>query len=647
MTRSMRTLMVVTCVLFVFPLLKAQGQSSARGTVVVPDSSVEHPGDQGVRAHTNFVIFVPGAKSAGRSQPQANAAPSGETPASLSCVYKTWAGDGGVTGCPINGGSYHAPSGGTNVIAIVDAYDYPTAAIDFQVFSTQFKLPYGNVCGSDGKQPCLTVEYATGSKPRSNCGWAQEAALDIEWAHAMAPYAQIILVEAASNSNTNLMQAVQVARDAVAGAGGGEVSMSWGSSEFSTESTYDSYFSGSGVAYFASSGDSGGKVIWPSASANVLSAGGTSVNRSNGNFTYESAWSSAGGGPSKYEPIPGYQSGIYSLSQLLGNYRGTPDLSFDADPYTGVSVYDSTACQGYVNWMVFGGTSVSSPSLAGVANYSGNFSGDDGVQNALYQNYSSVSSGGASSPYTGDFYDVTSGSAGSYPAGNDWDFASGIGTVRGVAGFGGGSASPDFSMSSSPSSLTLTQGQTGTSTITVSPQDGFSSAVKLGVSGCPASPSNVCGLSSSSITGGSGFVTLTVTTDSTTATGTHTIVVTGTSGSLSHSASVALTVNAPASGDFSISASPGNVVLKGASTASYTVAISPSNGYASDVSVSVGNLPPSSSATSAVVSGGSGSATVSVTTTGSTPKGNYTLTITGTGSGGTPVHSTTVGLKVH
>lgn len=94
-----------------------------------------------------------------------------------------------------------------------------------------------------------------------------------------------------------------------------------------------------------------------------------------GNFTSESAWSSAGGGPSRYVPVPDFQSSIYSLANLLNGARGTPDISFDADPYTGVSVYDSTPCQGYSGWMVFGGTSVSAPSLAGIANLTGTFDG--------------------------------------------------------------------------------------------------------------------------------------------------------------------------------------------------------------------------------------------------------------------------------
>jgi kumamolisin len=647
MTRSMRTLMAVTCVLFVFPLLKAQGQSAARGTVIVPDSSVEHPGDRGVRSHTNFLIFVPAARQGSAHPYLGGSSPGGEVPASLSCVYQTWANQ--LSGCPING-NYNSPSGGTKVIAIVDAYDYPTAQADFDTFSTQFGLPLSTDTCANG-QPCFTKIYASSSQPRSNCGWAQEAALDIEWAHAMAPYAQIILVEAASNSNANLMKAVQVARDAVAAAGGGEVSMSWGGGESSTQSTYDTYFTGTHVAYFASSGDTGGKVIWPSTSPYVLSAGGTSVIRDNkGNFTGENAWSDAGGGPSQYEPIPSYQSGIYSLSQLLGNYRGTPDLSFDADPYTGVSVYDSTSCQGLIGWLVFGGTSVSAPSLAGVVNYSKDFSGNNGVQTDVYNTYNAASSGGAACSYSSPLYDVTSGSAGSYSATGCWDYASGVGTPRALSGSGGSTGS--FTLSASSSNLSVTQGSDVTDGINVTPAGGFSGSVNLSVTtNLPTGMSVSFNPTSVDITGSSAVSsTMSVSANDSTPTGTYNLTVQGSNsdGTLTSTTTVSVTVNAPATGDFSISASPGSQMVRGSGTATYTVSITPSGGYGGTVDLSVSGVPQGTSASFSPTSLGgtilSSTLTVNVS---STTRGNYTLTITGKDdSTGTPAHSTTVGLKV-
>ena len=152
----------------------------------------------------------------------------------------------------------------------------------------------------------------------------------------MAPAAKLILVEAASNSLADLMQAEQVASNLVAAAGGGQVTNSWGSSEFAGETTYDSHFTTAGIVYFASSGESPGP-SYPSSSPNVVSAGGTTISRNPTtlNFLYETPWQSAGDGISAYEPRPHYQNAIQTV---VGAKRGTPDLSFDANPETGVWV---------------------------------------------------------------------------------------------------------------------------------------------------------------------------------------------------------------------------------------------------------------------------------------------------------------------
>jgi kumamolisin len=326
------------------------------------------------------------------------------------------------------------PSGGSATIAIVDAYDYGTAYNDLSTFSSQFGLPVLPQCTSTITTSCFQKVYATGSKPGTNCGWAQEAALDIEWAHGMAPSAKIVLVEAASNSNANLFQAVDVATNEVicgsttcpnGGAGEGEVSMSWGGSEFSGESSFDSHFTSTQVVYFASSGDSGGKTIYPSASPLVVAAGGTTVNRSGGNFSSETAWSGSGGGPSTHESRPSYQTSIMSI---VGSQRGIPDFSDDANPNTGVSVYDSTSCKGLSGWLVFGGTSVASPSLAGIVNLASHFSaGSDAELTAIYATYSSSS-------YSTDFRDITKGTAGTFSCTTGWDFVTGVGSNLGTTG---------------------------------------------------------------------------------------------------------------------------------------------------------------------------------------------------------------------
>jgi subtilase family serine protease len=345
--------------------------------------------------------------------------PGGETPATIRPVYNL------------------PPTGGSGIIAIVDAFDYPTAANDFDAFSKQFGLPLSTDTVCNGANPCFRKVYASGTQPPADCGWSQEAALDIEWAHAMAPQAQIVLVEAASSSIVDLFDAVNVASSVVSGSSGtgsGEVSMSWGASEFFVESIFDLYFapfpaglSPTGVVYFAASGDAGGKTIYPGVSPYVVCAGGTTIHRdSQGNFTGETGWSGSGGGRSKYETRPAYQNIIVSM---VGTHRGAPDFSFDADPHSGVSVYDSTPCNGLSGWLVFGGTSVSAQALAGIVNLAGHFYMDTNTElSTIYADYATPSR------YAVDFRDILSGKAGTFTAKKGWDFVTGVGTNQGLNG---------------------------------------------------------------------------------------------------------------------------------------------------------------------------------------------------------------------
>ncbi len=371
------------------------GEGSDRGTVFIPGSSVENAGEHGSISHTNHSIHY-------RGNPQATT-PGGFLPKQLATAYKltpSW------------------PNVGLGkTIAIVDAYDYPTAKADFAVFAAAAGLPCTRAGG------CLQVVYASGKQPKANCGWAQEAALDIEWAYGMAPMANIVLVEANSNSNADLFAAVQVATNLVVKAGGGAVSMSWGGSEASTQSQYEKYFTGSSkVIYFASSGDTGGKTIYPGTSPNVISAGGTSI-KLNADLTIasETGWSGSGGGSSPYFARPAYQAGI---SSVVGTQRGVPDFSFVGDPYTGVSVYDSTSCQGMSGWMVFGGTSVSSPSLAGIVSAANPAATTAAELAAIYSGFASY----------GNFNDILSGTAGKFTAKTGWDFVTGVGSNKGLQG---------------------------------------------------------------------------------------------------------------------------------------------------------------------------------------------------------------------
>jgi subtilase family serine protease len=263
------------------------------------------------------------------------------------------------------------PIGGSGAIAIVDAYDNPGAARDLARFSRQFRLPPAR----------FQVVFATGSRPFNDPGWEIEESLDVQWAHAMAPNAKLYLVEASSNSFQDLLAAETVAASIVANDGGGIVSNSWGGSEFANETAYDSFFSYPGVVYLASTGDGPG-VIYPSSSPNVIAVGGTTLSRSvnSGAYIFESAWNSTGGGLSQYESVPAFQKGV---TNVVGTQRGVPDVAAEADPNSGIWVFDG----GNGGWYIVGGTSASSPIWAGIISAAGNNSGSSVAElTTIYKN---------------------------------------------------------------------------------------------------------------------------------------------------------------------------------------------------------------------------------------------------------------------
>lgn len=326
---------------------------------------------------------------------------------------------------------YNLPAtGGSNAIAIVDSYHFPTALADFNSFAKYFGLPQetSTVATASGNK-VFQVVYATGYAPQSGgsyiASWNMEEALDIEWAHAMAPSAKIYLVEAASDSNTDLDNAVRVAGTLT---GVKEISMSWGGSEESYEAMFfDPLFKASGIVYLASGGDSSDQMEYPAASPNVVSCGGTSVNRtSNGTFVSETGWNDTGCGPSAYEPRPSYQNAVASV---VGAKRGVSDFAFDADPNTGVYVFDSTPLWGEEGWWILGGTSVSSPSLAGVLNLAATAGNGFAASTAAEEARIYGSLGNAHA-----FRDITSGTDGRYSCKVGYDFITGVGTPNGLTG---------------------------------------------------------------------------------------------------------------------------------------------------------------------------------------------------------------------
>jgi subtilase family serine protease len=263
--------------------------------------------------------------------------------------------------------STSSTAGAGMTIAIVDAFDLPSAENDLNVFSRQFGLPECTTANG-----CFKKVNQTGSNkkyPRYNAGWGLEIALDIEWAHAIAPGAKILLVEASTNSFANLLAAEDYAKSHAQ-----YVSNSWGGSEFSGESSYDAHFVQAGVSFFVSAGDAGLPADYPSASPNVISVGGTLLSFNvNGTLKSETGWSAGGGGCSLYENASAAQRAFagYAQANCPAGKRATPDVSLDADPNSGAAVYDSSNYNGQSGWYQVGGTSLSSPMWAGRAAVAG------------------------------------------------------------------------------------------------------------------------------------------------------------------------------------------------------------------------------------------------------------------------------------
>ncbi len=394
---ALSAITVAVCLLaFASSMPVALAQSGNR--VIVPASSIEHPWDIGVRAHTNIIMVL-----LDKSEIEAGSPPIAENPLSLACIYHLVT----VTkGCPKT--STVLPTGGTRAIALVDAFDNPDAATDITTFAAGYG--YGT--------PNFTKVKV--GNPVANSGWALEESLDIEYAFGMAPNAHIYLVEANSNSFADLLAAEDKATALLQGEGGGEASNSWQGGEFSGETAYDAHFKGKGVVYFASSGDSGGQVGYPSTSPFVVSAGGTTILRnSQGLFTSEAAWSDAGGGPSQFEPRPSYQN---IIQNIVGTHRGTPDFSSEASNVSYVAIYSQYGCGG---WCGVGGTSVSSPTLAGIVNAAGKFKTSTAAENGLaYKDYASGTA------YKADWRDITTGNNTRYTCKKGWEFCTGIGSPK-------------------------------------------------------------------------------------------------------------------------------------------------------------------------------------------------------------------------
>lgn len=339
-------------------------------------------------------VVVDGAGRPQNGRARRNTAPSGYGPGDIRSAYH-------LAG---------ASSGGRTV-AIVDAYNDPSAGSDLATYRSTYGLP---ACTTGNG--CFRKVNETGgtSYPRTDAGWATEISLDLDMVSATCPDCHILLVEASSTSFADLGRAV----DYAASTGAVAISNSYGGSDTGASSDYNH----PGIAITASTGDAGYGVESPASFPTVVAVGGTSLTRSSSARGWaESAWSGAGSGCSTLNGKPSWQT---SATQCSG--RAEADVSAVADPSTGVAVYDSTRYQGASGWQVYGGTSASSPIIAGVYAMGG-------VNSSYPAQYTWQ--------HPGALNDVTSGSNGSCPtrvwctSGTGWDGPTGLGTPDGTASF--------------------------------------------------------------------------------------------------------------------------------------------------------------------------------------------------------------------
>ena len=332
-------------------------------------------------------------------------------------------------------------------VAIVVAYKDPKIAADLATFSAQYNLPkMDGVVGN----PKFTEATPTGqaASPLPPPVWTKEAALDVEWVHAAAPKANILLVECQGDSNADLYGPTPANAAKLSGVAYAKaqtnvvvVSNSYGrpythgnhNGEFAAETTYDATFAQPGgnhpnVVIDYSTGDFGDPGAYPAFSPAVTAVGGTELNLATaaGKYGFETGWSGGGGGVSSFEPTPAFQSN-YGVKNA---HRSIPDVSLDGSPASGVSVYDSYASDG---WTSLAGTSLSAPLFSGLIAFVDSTRLTNGkttlttsvLNNALYQAYASVA-------YTAYFHDITQGDNGN-AAGVGYDLVTGLGSPNNPA----------------------------------------------------------------------------------------------------------------------------------------------------------------------------------------------------------------------
>ena len=368
------------------------------------------------------------------------------TPAQIRAAY-------GMPALPAVGssvsGAAAAQLGAGQTIYLIDAMNDPNVAAELAAFNQTFGL---NNCVNTAIGPStplplppasttgcsLSVVYTTStgamtpSAPAYNSGWSTEISLDVQWSHATAPMARIILIEAPDASLNSLLGAIDLAN----AMGPGVVSMSFGSPEGSWSASVDSNFTAANMSYAAATGDAGAAVNWPAVSQHVLAVGATTLTYAGSSPRSEVAWSNTGGGTSAYTPAPSFQTNAVP-GMGSPSHRNEADVAFNGDPSTGQYVAVMSPNSTAVGWVSAGGTSLSAPQWAGliaIANAvrAQNAKSPLGAPHALL--YGQIAASAIN--YSSGFADITRGSDGSCAACDaktGYDDVSGLGTPNAAA----------------------------------------------------------------------------------------------------------------------------------------------------------------------------------------------------------------------
>ncbi len=352
-----------------------------------------------------------------------------------------------------------AQMGAGQTIYLIDAPSDPNIAAELASFDSKFGIP-----GCTVTPIAVTASLPLARAPLTGCTfsivystpsgamtatvpsasaastWATEIAMDVEWSHATAPYARIILIETPDAGGQSMVGAVQLANLM----GPGVVSQSFGALEQSGAVVNDAIYSAANMTYLASTGDNGAQVNWPAVSSHVLAVGGTSLTYSGSGPRTETVWSGTGGGVSASVATPAYQAlAVPGLTNL--GHRTVTDVTFNGNPYTGQYLAVMSPGTTNIGYYAAGGTSIAAPQWAGIIT----------IANAL-RAQSALAPIGASQPalyglglnsasYASNFLDVTQGSDGTCTtcyAGVGYDLPSGLGSPNVQSLLGSLSAQP-------------------------------------------------------------------------------------------------------------------------------------------------------------------------------------------------------------